>query len=98
MRTRQISTTSTVPHHNRLAICLVCATLVGAAAFAIQTANAQSTGAGQVSRLDAQVSYDDPTIRLFAAAAATVNASQGLSIRTAIIRPGTGPNGGQDGR
>lgn len=72
MQIRQISKINPAPNLNRLAISLACAAFVSAGAFAVQSAKAQSDGGRQVSSLDAQVTYDQQTLKSFATAAATV--------------------------
>ena len=72
VQNRQVSTSRLTPIPNRLAISLACAAVVCASAFAIQTAHAQSTGANQVSSLEAQAPYDAQTLQSFASAASTV--------------------------
>ena len=72
MQTRQISSNRSAPSFNRLALCLAGAALVGAAAFAIPAAQAQSAKTEQISSLEAQAAYDERTLQSFATAAATV--------------------------
>jgi len=61
-----MSRTKTASSLNRLAISIACAVLVSTGAVA------QSTGASQVSSLEAEVTYDEQTLQSFAAAAAGV--------------------------
>ena len=77
MRTRQIFQTRLAPSLNRLAISFACATLVSAGVIAAQPAHGQSASGSQVSSLEVEVSYDDQTLRAFAAAAASVLALRG---------------------
>ncbi len=77
VRTRQMAQSSTILRINRLAISLACATLVSAGVFAAQPAYGQSASGTQVSSLEAEVRYDDQTLRAFAGAAAAVLALRG---------------------
>ncbi|MFB3101643.1 MAG: hypothetical protein ACE1ZV_00110, partial [Alphaproteobacteria bacterium] len=84
MQIRQISKINLAPNLNRLAISLACAAFFSAGAFAVQSAKAQSDGGRQVSSLDAQVTYDQHTLKSFATAAAIVLALAACEQPTAV--------------
>lgn len=72
-----MSQTKSASGLNRLAIFLACVAAVSAGGVAVAPAYAQSAGASQISRLEADVSYDSKTLQSFAAAAASVLALRG---------------------
>ncbi len=77
MRIQKFFTSTIANHLTRLATSTAVAALLYGGSPSLQPANAQSATANQVSDREGAVSYDDQTVRSFAAAAATVLALRG---------------------